>query len=180
MTIDPALDLALRVSLALLFGAAVRHKLAAPRSFVEAVRRYELVADGAAAAVALALVTAEASAAVLLAVPIARAAAALLAAALLLLYAAAIGAALARGRRDLDCGCAGPNASQPIHRGLVARNVALAATSLLTLLPAADRPLGWLDSVTVVAAVLAAAALYAAVDRLLANQPAVARARGVA
>jgi hypothetical protein len=74
----------------------------------------------------------------------------------------------------------GPNAAQPIHGGLVARNVALAATSLMIVLPASDRTLGWLDGVTITAGVLAAAALYAAMDRLLANQPAVARARGVA
>jgi hypothetical protein len=82
---------------------------------------------------------------------------------------------LARGRRDLGCGCGGPAARQPISGGLVARNAALATAALAGLLSTATRALVWIDALTVVGTVAALAALYAATNALIAQAPALAR-----
>jgi hypothetical protein len=88
-------------------------------------------------------------------------------------YAGAIAANLARGRRDIDCGCGGPLGRQALSEGLVLRNLAWAGAALACALPEAPRALAWLDLVTVAAAVASGAALHAAASALLAR-PAVA------
>lgn len=80
-----------------------------------------------------------------------RAPAAGLAAALLLLFALAMGINLARGRRDIDCGCFKSALKQTISGWLIARNILLAAAAAALLLPVADRDTGLLDYVTVFA-----------------------------
>ena len=102
------------------------------------------------------------------------------AAALLALYAAAIAVNLARGRRHLDCGCAGPALRRPISGWLVVRNLVLVAIALADLAPLSTRPLVWVDALTVVAATAALAACWMAADRLLATAPGLARLREAA
>ncbi|HWP64901.1 MAG TPA: MauE/DoxX family redox-associated membrane protein, partial [Candidatus Limnocylindria bacterium] len=65
--LDPVLVWTLRLSLALLFAAAVRAKLQARDEFVAAVRAYRLAPAELAAPLAAALLAAEAAAAALLA-----------------------------------------------------------------------------------------------------------------
>ena len=60
--------------------------------------------------------------------------------ALLLTYAIAIAINLARGRRDLDCGCAGPNERRPIAAWMVWRNVGIAILLAAVLLPWSAAP----------------------------------------
>jgi hypothetical protein len=105
---------------------------------------------------------------------------ALVAALLLLVYALAIAINLARGRRDLDCGCAGPGNRRPVRGMLVARNLLYAAMALVLLLPDSGRSLVWVDATTALAATLTLAALAAGLARLDANRPALARIRGTA
>ena len=100
------------------------------------------------------------------------------AAAVLVVYGAAIAVNLARGRRHIDCGCAGPAVRRPISGWLVARNAALAAAALAAVAPVRPRPLVWVDVLTVMGATATLAALYASVDRLLAHAPVLARLRG--
>lgn len=168
---DPVLHLTLRIPLALLFAAAAVHKLRNPAAFRAAVAAYRLVPPRCAPAI----VAAEVVVAVALCVP--GATGPIGAVTMLLVYAAAIAVNLVRGRRDLDCGCAGPAARRPIGWALVGRNVLLATVALAGLVGVTARPLHWIDALTVVAATLAAAALYAAADHLLALAP---RARGAA
>jgi len=175
---DPAIHLGLRTLLALLFGAAAFHKLRDVRGFREALAAYGLLFAWLVRPAALLLPVVEASVAAALMLPGARVAGPVGAAALLLLYALAMAVNLARGRYDLDCGCAGPAARRPISGWLVARNVGLAALALLALAPVRLRTLGWLDAVTIIAALATCAALHAAVDELLSHAPAIARARG--
>ena len=52
---------------------------------------------------------------------------------LLALYAGAMAVNLARGRRDLDCGCAGPGVRRPVGEGLLIRNGALIAVWVILL-----------------------------------------------
>ena len=60
------------------------------------------------------------------------------------------------------------------------RNALLAATVLVAVVPVRPRPLLWVDALTVTAATATLAALYASLDRLLAQAPALARLRGAA
>jgi hypothetical protein len=184
LALDPAVAAALRAGLALLFAAAALHKARDPRAFRDALAAYRVLPPAAAGAAAAAVVAAELAAAALLvaALPGAgdgawlRRAGGLLAAALLAVYGAAIAANLARGRRDLDCGCLGPAGRQPLSGWLVARNAALAAAALALLLPVSTRALLWPDALTVAGATLLAALVWTAAHQALAN--ALARAAG--
>jgi len=175
---DPVVALTLRAALALLLLVAAAHKLRDPGTFRATLGDYRLLPDAAVPAAAGLVIGVElgiATALVVLPRP------GLVAAALLLAtYAIAIAVNLARGRRHIDCGCGGPAARQPISGRLVVRNVVLAAGALAGRAPVDLRPLVWVDAVTVVAATAALATLYATLDRMLADAPALARVRGTA
>jgi hypothetical protein len=169
MTLDPAIDLALRAGLALLFATGALAKLRDLRGFAEAVAGYRLLPEGLAAPAAAAFVAAELVLAAALFVPALRVGASLGVAAVLLLYGFAIAVNLARGRRDIDCGCEGLSGRQALSEALVLRNALLAAAALASALPVAPRPLGWLDALTGVGAVASSSLLYVAANRLLAR-----------
>jgi len=176
--VDPVVVVILRAALALLFVAAAAHKLRDRDGFRASLEAYRLLPAGALAPAARALPLVELATAALLVTPRAGRAGALAAASLLLLYALAMGVNLARGRRDLDCGCTGPGArGGKIGGALLARNALLVAAALATLLPAAPRALVWVDLVTVPLALLALATLYAAAERLVALAPVVGALR---
>ncbi len=177
---DPALVLLLRAALALLFSVAAVHKARALREFRAVVGAYRLLPAGLVAPAAIALPAVETAVATALCTPRLGGAGLLGAAALLLLYAGAMAVNLARGRRDLDCGCLGPARRRPIGPGLVARNLALAAAALGGAAAPGLRPLVWVDAVTVGAGTVALAALWVAAERLAAHAPALARLRGSA
>jgi hypothetical protein len=105
--------------------------------------------------------------------------AATLGALLLLSYAIAIGINLRRGRRDLACGCGGPDERRPIAPWMVWRNVLIALVVLSTLAPWSARPLGVTDAVTVVFGVLTLALIYLCVDQLMGYLQRVAQLRGI-
>jgi hypothetical protein len=173
---DPIVDMTVRVGLAALFAAAAVHKVRAPAFFRSTLLAYRIMPAALVPIVARAVPATEAAAALLL---VGRRVPGLVgAAALLAVYALAVGLNVARGRRDLDCGCAGPAARRPISGWLVARNASLAAVALVVATPVHARVLTWLDSVTGIGTLLAFTAAYAATDRLLAQAPAFARLRG--
>jgi len=174
--VDPAIDLTIRAALALLFVTAAAHKLRDRAAFRATFAEYRILPETVSAVVPLA----ELAVAALLVVAAASALGKIGAAALLLVYGAAVGVNLARGRRHIDCGCAGPRARRPIGGGIVVRNALLAAAALAGLLPVTARPLAWGDTLTVSGAVLTLAALYLATDRLMAHAPALARMREAA
>ena len=93
--------------------------------------------------------------------------AALAAAALLGIYSGAIAVNLARGRREIDCGCTGPRARRPLCEALLARNAALIFLAALCALPVAARTLVWIDALTITASVAAMALLYGAIEASL-------------
>lgn len=169
---DPVIALGLRTGLALLLGSAALAKLRDPGGFAAAVAGYRLLPGALAGPAAAGFVAAEIALAAGL--WLARTPAAFGAAALLALYAGAIGVNLARGRRDIDCGCGGPFGRQTLSPALVLRNLGMAGAALACALPVAPRALAWLDALTLVAALAAGAALYTAVNLLLAK-PAVPR-----
>ena len=169
--IDPVWSFALRAGLAWLLAAAALAKLRDLRAFAAAVAGYRLLPAALAAPAALAFALAELGLAAALWLPAARAPAAFGVASLLCVYALAIAVNLARGRRDIDCGCGGPLGRQNLSEALVLRNLLLAGAALASALPVTPRALGGLDALTLAAAVSAAAALYAASSTLLRVSP---------
>ena len=175
---DPVIDTALRAGLSVLFLAAAVHKLRDLARFRATLAEYHLLSRRLVPLGALVLVVTELGLAVTLVAPPLRRAALLAAAGLLSIYGGAMAVNLARGRRHIDCGCAGPATRRPIGGVLVTRNAVLAAAALGGLVPVSPRPLSWVDGITVLGATATLAALYAAVDRLLALTPARALLRG--
>lgn len=176
LAVDPAVCLALRASLALLFLSAAAHKLRDPAAFRLILRRYELLpaAWTAAAATALALLEAAIGASLVF-----TRIAAVAAAALLAVYGGAIAVNLLRGRRDIDCGCSGPARRVPLRWSLAWRNLVLLALALVSALPPSGRSLEWIDGVSILAAVLFLAMFHAAVETALANAGRLAPLRAV-
>lgn len=164
--LDPAVGVLLVGCFALLFASAALHKLRAPAQFAAVLRSYRVLPE-AATPLAPLVPFVELIVALGLLVPAARSGAALAGAVLLGAYAAAIGVNLRRGRRDLACGCGGPDEARPIAPWMVARNLLLAALLAGTLIPWQGRPLLATDALTVGAGMAVATLLYAATDHLL-------------
>lgn len=164
--LDPAAGLLLVGCLALLFASAALHKLRDLPHFTDVLQAYRVLPEGTVRLAPL-VPLAELAVAAGLVAPAARFGAALAGAALLLLYAAAIGVNLRRGRRDLACGCGGPDDARPIAPWMVARNVALALLLTVTLLSWRERALSPTDALTVGGGAVVATLLYVCLDRLL-------------
>jgi Methylamine utilisation protein MauE len=170
--LDPALRLLLRLSVSLLFLSAARHKLRDPTAFRAALHDYRLLPAMSLAPASVAIIALELFAGTGLWLPGISVAAVVTGAALLSVYGAAMSINLVRGRRHIDCGCAGPAARRPISAALVARNAILAVLALAAALPGAARALSWVDALTVIGGAAVAALLYAGIDGLLARGPA--------
>lgn len=176
--IDPVFQLTIDLALALLFFAAAWHKLTDRARFAATVRAYGLLPSPAALGLAGFLPLAELFIAVGLLVPALNPAAAIAAMAILTLYTLAIAASLARGRRDIDCGCFASTARVPLSPWLIARNLALLGASAALLLPVRERGLIWVDWLTLAMALLTLALLWTATQRLLQTGPVLRRMRG--
>lgn len=166
MTIDPAVALACRLLGALVFGTAAAGKIAHRHELAGVVANYRLVPDALAPAAAWMVVGLEILVALSLAGGLHSEAGALLAIALLCVFALAMGINLARGRREIDCGCFQSGLRQRLSVGLIGRNLVLSA-ALSPLLAATAMPAGALQWIDGVGGGLAAYALYRAFDQLL-------------
>lgn len=136
-----------------IFAVTAYHKLAAPAEFRNLVAEYRIVPAAAVGLVAGALPCMELVAAIGLTLSSLRRGAALLSIALLIIFTSALLINLARGRRDLDCGCHFGKARTPISPGLLVRNAMVA----LCLIPVAMtesvvRSMHWIEILTVVSA----------------------------
>jgi uncharacterized membrane protein YphA (DoxX/SURF4 family) len=171
VTLDPLVDGALRVSLALLFVWSASHKWRDLPRFAAVVREYELLPAGLERAAAVVLGAVEILIAIALLVPAAHGASSVAAAVLLIVYTAAIGLNLVRGRRDLDCGCFGPARRQPFSEWLVLRNVLLLAAALVVGLPTEARSLSALDAFAGIAACTTLAMLWTSANQLVSQWP---------
>ena len=174
IAIDPALGWMARGALAAVLAQAAWHKGRDLHAFTAAVAAYELVPASLAPLAASQLLTAEIALTGLLLLPALRLPAALAAAALFVFYSAAIGVNLARGRRHIDCGCAGPALRQPLSPWLIARNGALVALALSAALPETARALGALDALTIAGGAGILLATYSAANVLAAHAHALA------
>lgn len=176
--IDPVFELPLRLALSLLFGRAAWHKLSDWSRFEATIRDYALLPASMGLGVARALPLVEGGIALGLLFPGTRAVAAVAGISILLLYTGAIGVNLARGRRDIDCGCFGSSARAPLSFMLVMRNVALFAATTMMLWPIRERGLIWVDWLTIAATLIALALLGSAGQRLAEAGPALKRLGG--
>lgn len=176
--LDPALELVLRGALALLLGTGAVQKARDRASFRAAVEGYELLPARAAAIAACAFPALEAALALALVVPLGlgvRGLALGAAALLFTLYGTAIAINLARGRREIDCGCSGPAARIPLSGWLLARNALLVGAALACLGGATQRSLGAVDVLTIAGAVTLLALAWTALHGLLAYSAALHR-----
>ena len=90
---------------------------------------------------------------------------------LLALYSGALALNLARGRRDLDCGCLGPANRQRISPGLLWRNAVVSLGPLLLLLEPEPRVMNWIDALSVMGASATLVLLWTGVHQLAAARP---------
>jgi len=130
MTIDPAILLAARVLGALVFGMAVFGKLRHRDEFVGVVANYRLLPEAVAAPAAWLIIALESLVALSLASGLVPMVGAVLAVALLCGFAIAMTINLARGRKEIDCGCFQSALRQRLSVALVVRNLVLIATLL--------------------------------------------------
>jgi len=165
--IDPALGSLIVVCIMTLLVTAAAHKLRDPVRFALVLAAYRVLPQAAARGLAWTVPCAELAIALALPWPRTRRWAALAAAGLLLLYAAGMALNLARGRRDLDCGCTAAGRRRPIAPWMVWRNLALALASATAALSWAPRALEGVDLLTIAAGAVASLVLYAALDRLV-------------
>lgn len=169
--IDPIISTSAALALSVIFASAASHKLRHPNWFRRQITEYELVPQFAVPASAMTLPVAELAIAAGLLWSATRPVAGVFAALLVSLYALAIAINLARGRKDIDCGCSGPAMRQPLQPALLARNLALVVMAVVALLPMLDRPLNLHDNFVMIAAGSVLVLLYTATDLWLANRP---------
>jgi hypothetical protein len=174
--IDPIGAWVARFALAGAFAAAALHKWRDLSRFAAAVAAHRLVPDPLVAPFARALAAVETATAAALLWPATARGAGAAAAALLALYSGAIAINLARGRREIDCGCSAR--PQPLSPGLLARNATLAAAALPAALPATGRALCWVDALSAAAGTAALAFAWIAAQSLVFSAPAPARSAG--
>lgn len=165
--LDPALSLLAALCGALLFGWAAAHKWRARQEFAATLAEYRLLPQSVVGFASITLPLLETAVCVTLLWPQTQATSALVGAALLLLYAGAMAVNLARGRRELDCGCG--LVRRAISGGLVARNIALAALIALASLPTSARAMTLPDYATLAGALIVCVLLYASAELVLAR-----------
>jgi hypothetical protein len=165
--LDPAFGYLILLGIALLFASAAAQKLRSPAHFAEIFAGYRLLPDTAARRLAWLIPCIELAVAAALLWEPGRRIAILCAAAVLIAYASGLGVNLLRGRLDLDCGCGAARDRRTLSAWMVWRNLLLASVLGLAALPWAPRACGLTDLLTVMAGLMACAALYAAIDRLL-------------
>ncbi len=166
MTIDPSVALACRLLGALIFATAAAGKLRHRHELAGVVANYRLLPEPLAATAGWLILGLEILTAVSLASGLRLEAGTALAIALLCAFALAMAINLARGRREIDCGCFQSGLRQRLSVGLVLRNL-LVSAALVPLFGVTSPPVGPLQWIDGVGAGLAAYALYRAFDQLL-------------
>lgn len=166
MTLDPSIVLAGRLLGTLVFAAAAGGKIRHRHELAGVVANYELLPERMAAPAAWLIVCLESLTALSLSSGVHLAAGAALAIALLAGFALAMGINLARGRREIDCGCFQSGLRQRLSGALVLRNLLLAGalTPLLAAGSFAATPLQWVDGL---GAGVAVYTLYLVLDEVL-------------
>jgi hypothetical protein len=165
--LDPVIGSLIVIGIALLFAVAGIHKLRNLAVFTEVFVAYRVMPESAGRRLAWLIPCIELGvAAALLWVPC-RPWAIIAAMSLLFGYASGLGVNLARGRRELDCGCGTAGNRRSIAAWMIWRNLFLVLALAIAAIPWAARPFDGFDLLTVVGGLTALVALYVAVDQLL-------------
>jgi hypothetical protein len=177
--LDPAFGYLIIFGIALLFGIAGSHKLSSLARFAEVFAAYRVLPGPWGRRLAWLIPCIEIAIAIALLWEPSRRGAMTAALGLLIAYASAIGLNLARGRRELDCGCGTIGNRRAIAGWMVWRNLLLALAVGIAGLPWVSRPFDGADALTIVGGLAALAALYVAIDQLLGEvSPKALRLRG--
>jgi hypothetical protein len=166
MHLDPVIGILLLVSFAILFASAAWHKWRDTQRFAQVFVAYGLLPRAASLRCYWLVPLLETAVALGLLTSTARAYACSAGVLLLLSYAGAMALNLGRGRRDIACGCGGPDEQRPIAAWMVWRNVLLAALLASALWPRNQRALLPTDWLTIGFGVAATVVIYLCVDRL--------------
>src|ERR1700693_2762943 len=166
MGLDPVIGMLLIVSFAILFASAAWHKWRDLRRFDEVFAAYGLLPPIRWLRLSWTVPLLETAVALGLLWARSRACACAAGIILLLSYAGAMALNLARGRRDIACGCGGPDERRPIAAWMVWRNLLLALLLSGALWHWSRRALLLTDWGTIVFGIAAAVVVYVCVDRL--------------
>jgi Methylamine utilisation protein MauE len=165
--LDPAIGFLIIIGIALLFLMAAIHKLRNLALFTEVFAAYRVLPERWARRCAWLIPAIELAIAITLPVSLCRRWAVVAAMGLLIAYASGVAVNLARGKRDLDCGCGAAGSRRSIAAWMVWRNLFLVLILAIAAVPWSSRPFSGSDALTVLGGVAVLAALYAAIDRLL-------------
>lgn len=169
--IDPVVVWLTSIAVAAVLAHGGQHKLRARLVFAATLRDYRLLPDAMVAPASFLVPLLELLAAMALMLPQYRLAGTVLAGGLLLVYTLAMAINIVRGRRYIDCGCAGPAQRQPISNWLIVRNVLLMALIIPNLAGSLPRTVIWVDYMTIGLGAAALIILYGVGNGLAANQP---------
>ncbi len=162
---DPVAASAVAGCIALILFSAAWHKFSEPDVFAGALEAYRLLPSAGVMPVTRLLPFAEVALGVIVLIPATRRFGLVACAVLISIYAIAIAINMARGRRQIDCGCGGE--VHLLSWGLVVRNALLACAALAMSGPSLERPYEWLDAVTLVVGALALYGSYLTFNELL-------------
>lgn len=166
MWLDPVFGALIAICFAVLFASAAMHKWRNLRNFEEAFAAYALLPQITKRHLTWLVPLSETAVAVGLLAGATRAGSAIAGALLLLGYAGAIALNLQRGRRDIACGCGGPDQRRPIAGWMAWRNLVLALLLAIAVCPWSGRAITWMDGATIAFGVDAATVVYLCFDRL--------------
>jgi uncharacterized membrane protein YphA (DoxX/SURF4 family) len=155
--------------LSYLFVVGALQKLAHTAYFRQVITDYQILPRTWSPLLARTLPLVELGAGLALLIPASRTTA--LGAVTLLLgaYSAAIALNIVRGRRDIDCGCAGPGQEQTLSGWLLGRNAVLITLALLAVLGPQQLQLDWSGWCLALMGTALAALLYHVFNQLVAN-----------
>ncbi len=175
--IDPLAHMLATLFLALFFWAGGLHKLRDFERFVSQLGKYGVVRPNLLAPAAGLIVAVEAAIGLALLAPLLLPRLRILGmggfgagAALLSMYLLLMAYSLARGNREIDCGCSFQKQRSLISTWHLCRNGALVLICLAGVLPVTARELQTIDWLHLPLMVLVASMLYVLVDTLLANR----------
>ncbi len=168
---DPVLTWTFALALSIIFASSAAMKFANIAEFTAALEDYRILPTPLIIPAGWTIPMLEAAGALGLLANRTRLAAALLLAVLVAAFSAAIVINLARGRRQIDCGCFGPALRQTLSGWLVGRNLMLVVAAVVVAIPADARTIGAIDIVTISFGAVTLALFYVSMNHLLANAP---------
>jgi hypothetical protein len=155
--------------LSYLFVVGAMQKLADASYFQQVITDYQILPTALSPLLARTLPLIELAAGIALLIPMSRFAALGTVTLLLTSYSIAIAINIVRGRRDIDCGCAGPGQEQTLSSWLLGRNGLLIVLALSAMAATGQFHLPWSAWTLALLGTALAALLYHVFNQLIAN-----------